>query len=569
MNDNTNFFIAIALSIAILMGFHWFYEVPKQRAAQSQAQATQIIAKEQPVVEAVGELKKRSDVIATSKRIALGNEHIHGSINLKGARFDDLTLIRYHETVDNSSPEIVLLSPAGSNDEHPAYYAELGWLGTDDKTKLPAADTEWQSDGSKLAPNKPVTLHWDNGQGLKFERTIALDDRYMLTVTEKVTNTSGADVTLVPFGLVSRHGLPAHVGAGTSHEGLTGVLDGQLREKDYKKLKDEPLTTYTSKGGWIGMADVYWFTGIIPDQNDNLTARFLYSSVNGQNRYQTDVKSDAVIIKAGANAEKTYHVFTGAKEVAALENYGEQLKLPMFDKAVDFGWFYLIAKPFFHVIDWLGKTFGNYGLAIIAFTIILRILFFPLSEASYSSMARMKELQPEMNRLKERYSADPVKMNEEVSKLYQKEKINPLSGCLPMLIQIPVFFALYKVLLVSIEMRHAPFYGWVHDLSAPDPSNIFTLFGLFALPSFLSFLHLGIWPLLMGATMYIQQKLSPPQADKTTQQVFTLMPIMFTFLFAGMAAGLVIYWTLSNILAIAQQVLIKHRSNKKAEAAKS
>lgn len=560
MNDNTNFFIAIALSIAILMGFHWFYEVPKQRAAQSQAQASAIIQKEIPSVEAIIVPKQRSEIIAASKRIKLENKNLHGSINLKGGRLDDITLIRYRETVDKESPEIVLLSPTGSNEDHPAYYAELGWLGTDEKTKLPAADSEWQADGSKLSPEKALTLRWDNGQGLKFERSISLDDDYLFTVTEKVSNTSGSDVTLVPFGLVSRHGLPkTHIGQQTSHEGLTGVLDGQLREKSYPHLKDEPLTSFTSKGGWIGLADVYWFTGIIPDQNDNVTARFLYSEVNGQKRYQGDIKSEPMLLKTGSDISKTYHVYSGAKEVSVLEHYGETLKIPMFDKAVDFGWFYLIAKPFFYVIDWLGKTLGNYGLAIIAFTFLLRLVFFPLSESSYRSMAAMKELQPEMTRIKERYGSDPVKMNEEVSKLYQKEKINPLSGCLPIIIQIPVFFALYKVLLISIEMRHAPFYGWIHDLSAPDPSNLFTLFGLlpFSAPSWL---HLGLWPLLMGITMFIQQKLTPPQADKTTQQVFTLMPIMFTFLFAGMSAGLVIYWTLSNVLAIAQQTLIKHRS---------
>ena len=560
MNDNTNFFIAIALSIAILMGFHWFYEVPKQRAVQSQVQASAIIEKTQPVVEAITVPKQRSEVIAASKRIKLENKNLHGSINLKGGRLDDITLIRYRETVDKESPEIVLLSPTGSNETHPAYYAELGWLGTDEKIKLPAPDTEWQSEDVKLTPSKPITLLWNNGQGLTFERSISLDDDYMFTVTEKVTNTSGNDVTLVPFGLVSRHGLPKGRGATmTSHEGLTGVLDGQLREKDYNKLKDEPLTAFAGKGGWIGMADVYWFTGIIPDQNDNINARFLYSEVNNQKRYQTDIKSDPIVVKSGSDASKTYHVYSGAKEVSVLEAYGEALKIPMFDKSVDFGWFYIIGKPFFYVIDWFGKILGNYGLAIIAFTILLRLVFFPLSEASYRSMARMKELQPEMTRIKERFGSDPVKMNEEVSKLYQKEKINPLSGCLPILIQIPVFFALYKVLLISIEMRHAPFYGWIHDLSAPDPSNIFNLFGLLAFTP-PSFLHLGLWPLLMGATMFIQQKLTPPQADKTTQQVLMMMPIMFTFLFASMSAGLVIYWTVSNVLAIAQQTLIKHRS---------
>jgi YidC/Oxa1 family membrane protein insertase len=343
MNDNTNFFLAIGLSIMILMGFHWFYEVPKQRAAQSQLQASAIIQKETPVaemgVEAIVAPKSRGEIIATAKRIPLENSKLHGSINLKGGRLDDVTLIRYRETADPKSPEIVLLSPAGSNSEHPAYYAELGWLGSNDTIKLPTSETEWKSDATKLTADKPILLHWDNGQGLRFERSITLDDNYMFTVTEKVFNISGTDVTLVPYGLVSRHGLPAHVGAGTSHEGLTGVLDGQLREKDYKKLKDEPLTSYTSKGGWIGVADVYWFTGIIPDQNDTLNARFLYSEINGQKRYQTDIKSDPVLLKTGSDTSKTYRVYAGAKEVATLESYGDALKLPMFDKAVDFGWF--------------------------------------------------------------------------------------------------------------------------------------------------------------------------------------------------------------------------------------
>jgi YidC/Oxa1 family membrane protein insertase len=558
MNDNTNFFLAIGISIMILMGFHWLYEVPKQKAVQARIEAASIIQKD-VAVEAPVAPKERGTMIATSKRITLENKNLHGSINLKGGRFDDITFIRYREKADPQSPEIVLLSPTGSSAENPPYYAEFGWLGTDDKTKLPTFDSEWQSNSTALSATKAVTLTWNNGTGLTFERSISLDDDYMFTVTEKVRNASTADVTLVPFGLVSRHGLPANKVASNSHEGLTAVMDGQLKEKNYKDLNNSPLTTYTGKGGWIGIADVYWFTGIIPEQTDTLTARFLYSNVNGQNHYQADVKSEPVTLKAGGDLTKTYHLFTGAKEVSLLEKYGDTLKLPMFDKAVDFGWFYLIAKPFFHVIDWLGKTFGNYGLAIIAFTILLRILFYPLSETSYRSMARMKEIQPEMARIKERHGNDPVKMNEEVSKMYQREKINPLSGCLPMFAQIPVFFALYKVLLISIEMRHAPFYGWIHDLSAPDPSNLFTLFG--ALPfTAPSWLHLGAWPLLMGATMFIQQQLSPPQGDKTTQQALTLMPVMFTFLFAGMSAGLVIYWTVSNILAIAQQTLIKHRA---------
>jgi YidC/Oxa1 family membrane protein insertase len=564
MNNNTNFIVAIVLSIAILMGFHWFYEVPRQRAREAQVQAAAILKDVKP--EVVETMADRGEIIAASPRVSISNANMHGSINLKGGRIDDITLIRYRETVEPNSPEIVLLSPAGTREPYQAQYAEFGWLADKDNVKLPGADTVWQSDAKELKENGSVTLRWNNGEGLQFERVISVDADYMFTITEKVRNSGGKEVTLYPFALLSRHGTPQTLGYSVLHEGPIGVLEGRLHENGYKALKDNPLITQDSTGGWIGMSDVYWLTALIPDQQEKLKARFIHSTITEKDRYQVDMQGQPVVLKNGDAAEKTVRFFSGAKEVNKLDNYADTYKIPMFDKAVDFGWFYFIAKPFFLLLDFLGRFLGNYGLGIIAFTILLRALFFPLSEASYRSMAQMRELQPEMTRLRERYSNDPMKMNEEVSALYKKEKVNPLSGCLPMLVQIPVFFALYKVLMVAIEMRHTPFYGWIQDLSAKDPSNLFNLFGLlpFMPPSWL---HLGAWPLLMGITMFIQQKLSPPPPDKMTQQIFMLMPIMFTFLLDSMSAGLVIYWTLSNLLAIAQQTLINHRAKKKPEKA--
>ncbi len=559
MNDNANFFIAIALSIGILMGWHWFYEVPRQKAQQARTEAVQALGTDTAPVaaSAPARLRPRAEALKAGQRLPFANDKIRGSINLRGARVDDLILSNFRETIEPGSPPITLLSPTGSEPPHSAYYAEFGWLGAQGGPRLPDADSVWQTSSGRLGPGKPVTLRWDNGAGLSFARSISLDDNYVFTVTEKVRNAMGEPVTLSPFALISRHGTPRTLGFYTLHEGLLGVLGGTLHEETYKKLHEVPLFKEESTGGWLGITDIYWLAALMAGPEDKITGRFLYAE-GGTGRYQTDMRKASVTVPAGGAAESTFHFFAGAKEVAVLDAYMETLRAPMFDRAIDFGWFYFITKPFFQILDFLYRFLGNYGLAIIVFTIALRAVFYPMSETSYRTMERMKALQPEMQKLKESHGNDPAKMNEAVTALYKKEKLNPLAGCLPMLIQIPVFFALYKVLLVSIEMRHAPFYGWIRDLSAPDPSNLFNLFGLlpFTTPAWL---HLGALPLLMGVTMYIQQKLSPPPGDKTTQQIFNLMPVMFTFLLANMSAGLVLYWTFSNILAIAQQTLIKHR----------
>lgn len=563
MNNNTNFILAITLSVLILIGFNQFYTLPHKKALLEQGMADKILqapsTPQAAATAAPAAPRPRAVVLKETPRIALANAKIHGSLNLRGARFDDITLNNYRETVAADSPQVVLLSPAGSAAPAQPYYAEFGWLAEDKTIKLPDSDTVWTSSDTTLTPGKPVTLHWDNGAGLYFERSIALDDAYMFTVSQKVVNNSTANVSLYPFALISRHGVPRTLGFSTLHEGMLGVLDGQLKEKNYKKLKEEPLTSFTSTGGWLGITDAYWLTSLIPSQQTSITAHFADGMVQGLDHYQADMQEAAQPLAAKGEITSTSHFFVGAKEVNLLDGYGKQYTIPMFDKAVDFGWFYFIAKPFFYLLVFFGDHIGNYGLAIIAFTLLLRASFYPLSESSYTSMARMKTLQPEVEKIRARYAGDPLKTNEEVAALYKREKLNPMGGCLPMLLQIPVFFALYKVLLVSIEMRHAPFYGWIHDLSAADPTNLFTLFGLlpFEPPVFL---HLGALPLLMGLTMFAQQRMNPPPADKTTAQMFVFMPLIFTFLLAKMPAGLVIYWTLSNLIAILQQQLIKHRA---------
>lgn len=562
MHDNKNFMIAIVLSALILIGFHFFYDLPRQKAAATRAAATQLLQKEM-LPEAVT-LKPRAELLAEETRVKIGNQKVHGSINLRGGRVDDITLANYHEGIDPATPEIQLLNPVGVAPPPLPYYAEFGWVSEDASVKLPNADTLWKADKKILGPGQTVTLTWDNGEGLEFQRLFKLDENYVFGVTQIVRNNTGKEITLYPYGLISRHGLPPMMNYAILHEGPLGVLNGTLREHKYSKLKDEGLATETSTGGWIGMTDVYWLVSLIAPKDEKITARFLHSMVKEKERYQVDLQMAPVTLKPGDEATRLLHLFTGAKEVNQLDAYAKELDAPMFDKAIDFGWFYMIAKPFFHILDFFYRFLGNYGLAIIAFTILLRLAFYPMQEGTYRNMAKMKELQPEINKIKERHGNDPMKMNEEMTKIYKREQLNPLAGCLPIFVQIPVFFALYKVLLVSIEMRHAPFYGWIHDLSAPDPTNLFTLFGLIPwTPP--GFMHVGLWPILMGVTMYIQQKLSPPPADKTTQQVFSLLPLVFTFLLASMAAGLVIYWTCSNILAIAQQVLIKHRTKPAAK----
>jgi YidC/Oxa1 family membrane protein insertase len=511
----------------------------------------------------------REAVLAASPRIMIETPRLSGSIALRGARIDDLALTQYRETVKPNSPPIILLSPSGSR--HP-FYAEFGFVGaTGAPAKLPNADTVWRQQGSgSLGVGRPVTLVYDNGEGLEFRRTISVDDKYMFTIRDTVENKSGAPVTLYPYALISRHGTPETLGYYILHEGLIGVLDDKLQEVTYSDIESKKSVTFRSANAWLGITDKYWAATLIPDQQATIQAKFSSGMLGNTKTYQSDYLGEALTVAPGASVATGTKLFAGAKELEIVDGYEKQYSINKFELLIDWGWFYFITKPMFIAIDWIYRHVGNFGLAILLITVLIKIVFFPLANKSYASMAKMKAVQPEMMAIRERYADDKVKQQQALMELYKKEQINPLAGCLPILIQIPVFFALYKVLFVSIEMRHAPFYGWIKDLSAPDPTNIFNLFGLLPfdptlVPVIGPFLHLGFWPIIMGITMWFQMKLNPPPPDPTQKMIFDWMPLIFTFMLASFSAGLVIYWAWNNTLSVLQQSVIMHKHGAKIE----
>ena len=580
--EQRNLLLAILVSIAILIGFQYLFPPPtppgaptgtvEQGAPPAPATAPQASAPGAGAPQAVppqppgaapapAAAPSRETALTLGERLPVRSPRVHGSIALQGGRMDDVSLPDYHVTVDPGSPEVVILSPPGSDSP---YYAEFGWVpGTAGATAggsvTPPADAVWTADGATLTPDRPVTLTWDNGQGLRFSKTYALDRDYMFTVTLGVENQTDQPVTVHPYGLVTRTGTPKTSGFYLLHEGPVAVLDGTLREIDYDDLRDKGKIEGTTTGGWLGITDKYWLVSLIPDQATEVKTRFSHSMAGNVDKYQADYLRPALTVAPGQRTEVTDRLFAGAKEVHLLDRYQDELGIVNFELAVDWGWFYFLTKPIFYALDWLKVHVGNFGLAILILTLGIKLLFFPLANKSYRAMSQMKKLQPEMMRLRERYGEDKQRLNQELMALYKKEKINPAAGCLPILVQIPVFFALYKVLFVSIELRHAPFYGWIRDLSAPDPTNLFNLFGLIPwTPPDL--LHLGAWPLIMGVTMFLQQKLNPQPADPVQAKMFMLMPVFFTVLLAGFPAGLVIYWTWNNLLSILQQWVIMKRA---------
>ncbi|HYE01285.1 MAG TPA: membrane protein insertase YidC, partial [Alphaproteobacteria bacterium] len=505
--------------------------------------------------------RTREQVVAEGSRVKINTPRLHGSINATGGRIDDLTLADYHTTVDPQSPEVTLLSPAGTQSP---YFAEFGWVpaASTAADQVPNASTPWQVSGGPLAPNAPVTLTWTSPGGVQYTRTVAVDANYMFTVTDKVTNGSGAPVTLSPYGLVSRHGEVTTEGFYILHEGPLGVLDGTLREYAYDDLADAP-TEHSTVGGWLGITDKYWLTALVPEQQAAVKAGFRRTGAGAAVRTQVDFLGDPRTLEPNGTTEITSRLFAGAKEFDVITGYEGSLGITNFDRAIDFGWFYFLTRPIFWLLLKIHGLVGNFGVAILVLTVIIRLALYPLANKSFTSMSKMKALQPKMQELREKYGEDRVKMNTALMELYKKEKVNPVSGCLPILVQIPIFFALYKVLFVTIEMRHAPFFGWIQDLSAPDPTTIFNLFGLIPWnPP--QFLMIGIWPLIMGVTMYIQQKLNPPPADPVQARIFQMLPILFTFMLGGFPAGLVIYWAWNNTLSVAQQYMIMRRMGVKA-----
>jgi len=593
MVENKNLILAIALSIVIVLGFEFLVNKPRmdrERALQAERQAAtqtmptpaapqtapgvQTTAPSAPGAPAAtapanaAPTVDRAALIAQQQRVRIDTPGMQGSILLKGARIDDLKLAHYRETVDPSSPAIVLLTPQGA--EH-AYFAQFGWVGPQG-VPVPGDDTPWVADQPTLTLDKPVTLSWDNGQGLRFERQIALDGEYMFRVTDRVVNSGAAPVQLLPYGLVARDGTPKTAGFYILHEGPLAVMDGTLREPSYANVKDQKKIEYDTTGGWLGITDKYWLVTLVPDQKAPVKARFNHTLFNGDDRYQADFLGQAMTVAPGATIEATNRVFAGAKELNLLNQYKDQLGITKFDLAIDFGWFYFLTKPIFLVLDYFYRLIGNYGLAILLLTVLVKLLFFPLANKSYKAMNKMKLLQPEMEKLRAKYGDDRQKMSTEMMALYKRVGANPLAGCLPVVIQIPVFFALYKVIFISIEMRHAPFFGWIHDLSMPDPTSVFNLFGLLPwMPPELLFMHgtIGAWPLIMGFTMFMQQKMNPAPPDPVQAKIFLAMPVIFTFILAPFASGLVIYWAWNNTLSVLQQwVILRQMKSHPAPAKK-
>jgi YidC/Oxa1 family membrane protein insertase len=573
--NNRNFLLAILLSIGVLFAWQFFFVPKPQPGAQKPpvdqtqiqpgpagpsqpgGETPPIGGGAQPVAAAAPALT-RDAALAASPRVAIDTPSLKGSIALKGGRIDDLTLMDYRETVDPGSPNVVLLSPAGG--PFP-YYADYGWASADKDLALPTADTLWTAANSgALTPQSPVTLTYDNGKGLKFTRTITVDDKYMFTVTDAVTNSSAAPVAISPYGLVYREQIPPKTSYWILHEGLIGVFDESYEPLTYKKAMalNGTQMKFTSKSGWLGIADKYWATVLVPPQDKGFNVQFTGTTVGEQGQFRTDFVMNPLEVAPGATAESKNQLFAGAKEVHLVDAYAKSNSIPKFDLLIDWGWFYFLTKPMFFALDFFFKLFGNFGIAILIVTFCIKLVLFPLANKSYVSMSKMKKLGPEMQRIKERYGDDRVRQQQAMMELYKKEKVNPASGCLPILVQIPVFFSLYKVLFVTIEMRHAPFFGWIKDLSAPDPTSVFNLFGLIAWhPP--EFLMIGIWPLIMGFTMWMQMKLNPAPPDPVQQKVFAWMPVFFTFLLARFPAGLVIYWAWNNSLSVLQQSVIMSR----------
>jgi YidC/Oxa1 family membrane protein insertase len=569
--DQKRLFLAIAISIAILLGFQVLISphLPQPPKPLQQTASTETTPAQSPTVPALGSASASAAPTVPKEvpRLQIAAHRVRGSISLLGARLDDLVLTDYRETLAPNSPDVRLLEPRS---EKQPYYVQYGWSAAPgEPVKLPDNDTVWTASADTLSSGHPVTLSWDNGAGLTFQIALSVDDDYMFTVEQTVKNATDQTVKLFPWARIRRDYTPEVAGYYILFEGLLGVVDGRLQETTYPNAKSEGAKkdgiayAAPATGGWAGITDKYWLTSLVPDQSVASTVNFRHITENGDH-YQVDyVTQEPKTIAAGSEMSLTSRLFAGAKIVHLLDRYQAEDHIPNFDKAVDFGWFYFLTKPIFYCLDWLNGLLGNFGLAIMVFTVFAKALFFPLANYSYRSMSKMKLLAPKMTALRERFKDEPQRMQQEMMAMYRTEKVNPASGCLPMVVQIPVFFSLYKVIFVTIEMRQAPFFGWIHDLSAVDPTNIFNLFGLIPFdPAAISpFLHLGAWPLIMGLTMFLQQRLNPPPPDPVQARMFQFMPIIFTFMLARFPAGLVIYWSWNNLLSIGQQWLIMRRTH--------
>lgn len=588
--ENRNYILAIALSLGILVAWQYLYVGPQMEAERAALEAqTGTDANGSPVVvdesapgvagavqvspggSLVPTTLDRESIIAGTDRVDINTSHITGTIALQGARIDDIHLVEYRETLDEDSDTVVLFSPSGSEDP---FYAEFGWAqGAGGAAALPGADTMWQVEGNTtLTASTPVTLVYENGEGLTFRRIISVDEDYMFTIRQEVENATDAGVLLYPYGLVARQGEPQTSRMFILHEGLIGFFGEEgLAELDYDDVRDDGTTQYRDvSGGWLGITDKYWAATLIPSGLDSYRGEFRMDQLMTGESFIAAYLGGGFEIAPGASVGIENQLFAGAKEVAIIDGYEADFGIERFELLIDWGWFYFLTKPMFFAIKWLFGIFGNFGVAILLITVAIKLVFLPLANKSYASMSKMKKVQPQLKEIQDRYKEDKPELQKQMMELYKKEKINPVAGCWPVLIQIPVFFALYKVLFVTIEMRHAPFFGWIQDLSAADPTSLFNLFGLLPydptlVPLIGPLLGLGVWPILMGITMFVQMKLNPTPTDPTQAMIFTWMPVVFTFMLATFPAGLVIYWTWNNFLSVLQQSFIMKRHGVKIE----
>lgn len=580
MQDNKNIILATMISMFILLGWTWFYEKPRMERRQQQKELLQVknaqnakisqkshknakISAQKRAVPAVVALKDRKQIIADEKRrrIKIKSDELHGSISLQGARFDDLTLAEHYKTIKKRE-EVVLFSPSKSKQR---YFADFGWVSSDSRLDLPNPNTVWRTNSKELTPEKPVTLYWRSKQNLRFEIEISMDENYMFFVKQKVKNLSRKEITIANYGRINRKLNNLQKANYILHEGFIGVFNDVLEEYSYEDSIEDGNISFNSTGStWLGITDKYWLSALIADERYDYSSEFSRKKSIGNQHFNSEFVSQEFSLARGSEISFDHKLFAGAKEVKVIDGYANKYDIKLFDRAIDFGWFYFLTKPFFFAIDFLYKFLGNFGLAIIVMTVFVKAALFPMANKSYRAIAKMKKLQPKINEIRKKYKDDRVNMNREMMGLYKREGVNPASGCLPILLQIPIFFSLYKVIFVTLDMRHAPFYGWISDLSAPDPTSIFNLFGI--LPFEIGgVLAIGAWPILMGVTMFIQQKLSPPPADPTQAKVMKFLPFILTFVLASFPAGLVIYWTWNNLLSILQQLYITKIVNKEKQ----
>jgi len=555
--DTKNIIAAISLSAAVIILYSLFFAPTPQERKQIQSEKN--ITSEStdaPSLEQNEQVSKisRTEAISEGNRILFENDSVKGSISLTGSSIDDLTFKKYTKTL-NGKDNIVLLNPKKDKN---GYFVETGWVTANKNIKIPNSKTIWKIEGNnKLTPNSPVKLIWTNDDNIKFEKKISIDNQYLFTINQTIINNSNKTYNFYTYGQIIRNKAPEVTNFYILHEGLLGVFDDQLIEEDYDDIEEKKYSV-NAEAGWLGITDKYWITSLIPEEEKKFIAKFEY-----KNKFKANfVETNATEVGANETKSNNIKIIIAAKEVDIIDGYAESLNINKYDLAIDWGWFYFIVKPLFFAIDYFFKLTGNFGIAIILITACIRLAFFPLANYSFRSMAKMKVLQPEMTRLKELHKEDKMKLQQEMMALYKKEKVNPLSGCLPIFIQIPFFFAIYKMLFVTIEMRHQPFFGWIKDLSERDPTSIFNLFGLIPWDP-PSFLLIGAWPVAMGVTMFLQQKLNPTPPDPVQAKIFMFFPLFLTVILAPFPSGLVIYWTVNNVLTMAQQYVIMKRTTVK------